>query len=494
MDENIYAGLVPTELWHHFRMLNRLSRCSGKEGPARDYARQIAESEGLDWAMDAAGNLVIYRPATSDTFNRPEPVAVQTHLDMVCEKEAGVTHDFATDPVRPRRVGNHIFATGTTLGADNGIGVAASLALLTTPAIEHGPLELLFTVKEEIGLCGAAALDLALLRSRQLINLDTEDSDMLTVGSAGGANACLSLGLSLESLRSGWIGRQLRITGLKGGHSGLEIHHRLGNAIKLLVEILMAAKSAGIDFRIGSLQGGEEASAIPRDCAALLALHPLSIAKFDELIRQEQDRLLNAWSTDEPSIQLGTLSAVATEEVWSLAFGQSVLDLLKNLPSGVLKMSVKFPGSTETSANLAKIRSEQRRVEIVISVRSLVETQIAEFLAAFGSQGRKFGANMRVEQRYPAWLPNLNSVLLRVADQVFRQVYGKTPSVCPLHGGLECSLIVQKIPGMDAISFGPLIRFAHTPQENVDVTSVGGMWKMLVSLLEALGRAGLDRS
>jgi dipeptidase D len=418
-----------------------------------------------------------------------EPVAIQTHLDMVCEKEAGVTHNFATDPIRPRRVGNRILASGTTLGADNGIGVAASLALLTTPAIRHGPLELLFTVQEEIGLRGAAALDPSLLRSRKLINLDTEDQDVLTIGSAGAANACLSLDTPHEAVDAEWAGQHVQIIGLKGGHSGLDIHRRRGNAIKLLGDVLTTVQSAGIDFRIACLRGGANASAIPRECGAVLALHPLSAARFDELLTSEESRLSDTWKTEEPSIQLKSLPAIVPEEAWPIPFGRSILGLIRNLPDGLLKLSAEFPGSTETSANVGKIRSDTHKLAIVTGIRSLAESQIDELLASVSQQGRKLGAAMNIEERYPAWLPNRNSELLRLADLVFRDVNRRSPVLCPLHGGLECSLVAQKIPDIDAISFGPLIQLAHTPQENVDVVSVGAMWRMLVALLDALNTA-----
>jgi dipeptidase D len=491
MESNIYCGLTPPELWRHFASLNRIPRPSGREDAARNYARQIAESRRLRTVVDSAGNLLIYVPATKQAQDdHSEEVAIQCHLDMVCEKEDGVVHDFAVDPIQPRRKGDRIGAAGTTLGADNGIGVSAALALLTTQDLQHGPLELIFTVEEETGLYGAAALDTSLLRSRRLLNLDSENPDGLTVGSAGGATMIISLEAPHEKFPSNWVWRELSLSGLRGGHSGLQIHERLGNAIKLLADTLGAVRAADIRFQIAALQGGTLDNAIPRQCNAVLAMSPLSATRFDAFIRERRDALMANWSADEPSILVNASPSSAHDYVWSGDFSQSVLDLLLDLPHGALKMSSTFEGSVETSANLATIRTEMRRVEIVVGTRSFAPIQLDWLLACIRSRAERLRSTVEIRDEYPVWQPNLDSPLLNLAEEVFRHVQGRSPLIQVLHGGLECGLIVSKVPQMDAISFGPLIRFAHTPQEYVTISSVGAMWKILLILLKALSEIG----
>jgi dipeptidase D len=416
-------------------------------------------------------------------------VAIQCHLDMVCEKEVGVAHDFFVDPIQARREGDRIFALGTTLGADNGIGVSAALSLITTPGLQHGPLELIFTVEEETGLYGAAAFDASHLRSRLLINLDTEDPRSLTVGSAGGATVIVSVDAVQERPERRWVGRQLNVSGLKGGHSGLQIGQRLGNAIKLLTKTLTAARSAGICFQIASIQGGTVDNAIPRQCGAVLGMSSLSATKFDDLIKDRQKSMLAALAADEPSVRLEARECPAPDRVWSGDLAEGILELLENLPYGALKMSEEFTNTVETSANVAIIRTASKSIEIVLSARSSVDVQLDTLLAEFSVQAQKIGALIETRDKYPAWQPNLNSPLLTLAEKAFYCVHGTAPVIQVMHGGLECGLIVSKVPEMDAISIGPLIRYAHTPQEDVSISSVVEMWAMLTTLLKALSEA-----
>lgn len=489
MGESTYRGLAPAELWRHFASLNRIPRASGLEGAAREYARQVGESHGLESVVDTAGNLLISLPATPGVPRNAKAVAIQCHLDMVYEKEDGVVHDFLVDPIRTQRDGDRIFALGTTLGADNGIGVSAALSLITTGGLQHGPLELIFTVEEETGLYGAAAFDSSRLKSRLLVNLDTEDSRSLTVGSAGGLTAAFSLDQLPERQKPGCVGRQISVSGLKGGHSGLQIDQRLANAIRLLARTLTLARAAGIGIQIASVQGGTVDNAIPRQCGAVLGMNPLSARRFDDFIRDQEKSMLFTWAADEPSVRLETSDCPAPGLVWSGDFGDEILELLEKLPQGVIKLSEEFPNTVETSANVAIIRTASKGVEIVLSIRSLVDAQVDSVLAECSVQAEKIGALVETRDRYPAWRPNANSPLLKLAEKAFFCVHGAAPAVRVMHAGLECGLIASKVAEMDAISIGPLIRYAHTPEEDLSISSVVEMWTLLTTLLKQLSEA-----
>ena len=483
-DSDVYHGLEPRELWRHFAALNAIPRPSGGEAAASAYVRRVAESAGATWTSDARGNTVVRVPARSGGEDAPA-VAIQSHLDMVCEKRPDVMHDFETDPIRPRREGDLVFASGTTLGADNGIGAAAALAFLTTPDLRHGPLELLFTVEEETGLYGAMELDPLLLKARMLINLDSEDPDELTVGCAGGAGAILRLPIVSEPTPRDWYGCKVVVSGLKGGHSGVQIHERLANAIKLLVEVLIGLRETGADFRLVALSGGTAHNAIPRDATAHIAIAPKTLPAL-EAGERIYDALHSQWSVDEPDFTLHIENADTPSAVMSAQCTNTALSLLRDLPHGVVKMSEAFPGKVETSSNLANVQTLDGHLEIATSSRSFVAAELDKVQRHIETIGAAAGAEIEIRDGYPGWEPDADSRLLRVAEEVYGQVCGKQPAVQVVHAGLECGVIVSKIPGMEAISFGPLIRGAHTPEEYVDASTVEPTWKLLVALLNAL--------
>jgi dipeptidase D len=480
-----YAGLEPAALWRHFAALNGIPRPSGKEAAARDYVLHVAREYGADARVDARGNAVVSVPA-SPGFEGAAPVAVQSHLDMVCEKRPDVQHDFDRDPIRPRREGDRIYAAGTTLGADNGIGAAAALALLTEPGLKRGPLELIFTVEEETGLHGAMALDPTLVRSRLLINLDSEDPRELTVGCAGGAGTVLKLPLRLEAAPAGWAGRKLVVSGLKGGHSGVQIHERLANAIKLLNDLLLALQAAGSDLRLRSLRGGNAHNAIPRDASALLAIPPVSLPAVERAVAAHGDALRRVWGNDEPGVRVELREAPPPERVMTELLQARLLALLDRLPHGVLRMSEAFPGKVETSSNLAQVETRDDRVEIGTSSRSFVEAEIDRVQAAIRAAGETAGAEVAARDGYPGWEPDPGSRLLRVARKVYEREFGVRPEVEVIHAGLECGVIVSRVPGMEAISFGPSIKSPHTPEEHVYPATVESTWRLLTALLAEL--------
>lgn len=481
-----YRGLRPAELWLHFAALNRIPRPSGHEGQARAYVQRIADASSAQSAVDRAGNIVVYKSATRTAFRNAPVVAIQTHLDMVCEKRPDVVHDCEKDAIRPKRVGDRIFADGTTLGADNGIGVAAALALLSGSDVPHGPLELIFTVEEEIGLCGAAALNSSLVKARLLINLDSESSDELIVGSAGSSSARVRLPVTVRETPTSWVGQQIVISGLRSGHSGLQIHEPRLNAIKLLSEVLISLRDAETDFRLVALDGGRVANAIPSEAVATIALPPDQLSKVNGIVAGLQATYKSRWNASEPTLTLGCREVARSIQAIDYECRDTALRLLQTFPHGVIEMSNAFPGKVESSSNLARVRTADNQIGIVISARSLRTSKLRSIMDDIRIQAEAVGAEITIQDRYPAWQPEPNSPLLKVAEQVYRQLRMKAPAIQVLHAGLECGVIASNVAGLQAISFGPQIESPHTPEEHVYIDSVEPMWDLLVVLLSAL--------
>lgn len=473
-------------LWRHFAELASIPRPSGGEARAREWAERVAAGAGAATRTDAFGNLVVQVPASAGRESAA-PVCIQAHLDMVCEKRPEVEHNFETDPLRLQVQGEWLTATGTTLGSDNGIGAVMALACLTDPAVVHGPLDLLFTVQEETGLHGAAALDPALLRSRLLINLDTEDPDELVVGCAGGAGATLRLPRAPEPAE-GWAAFRLTVSGLRGGHSGLEIHKPLANAIKLLVHCLDAARKEAIPVRLGRVHGGNAHNAIPRDAWAEVLVPADCAGRLQELLKWVAEELDELWRRSEPGLNL-EYRPTSPEPALTEEASARLVELLRKLPHGVLRMSSVFPGKVETSSNLATVRTGESAIEITTSTRSFVNAEITDTQERIADLGRAGGAEVELRPGYPGWEPVLGSELQRRTETLYNQLFQREPRVEVVHAGLECGVIAARVPGMEAISFGPRIEGAHTPEERVHIGSVEESWRLLCALLDELSRA-----
>jgi dipeptidase D len=487
MNGEVYKGLEPAEVWSHFGALNAIPRPSKKEERARQYVLDVARAAGVEARTDARGNAVVYVPATPGRESAPA-VAIQAHLDMVCEKRPEVTHDFDRDPIRPRVEGDVVSATGTTLGADNGIGAAMALAALTDPSIVHGPLELIFTVEEEIGLHGARDLDASLISSRLLINLDSEDPKELTVGCAGGSGAVLFLLAKWEPLPAGSVAYEVVVSGLKGGHSGVQIHERLANAIKLLVQVIIRISQVAPELRVANIQGGNAHNAIPRDASAVLVVPVARLQGLAQAVTDCGHELRAQWSADEPGLEIALREPAPVSQVLTASLSRRSVALLNELPHGVLQLSEAFPGKVETSANLATVRTDESGLEIAISTRSFVAAALDRLQEEIGSLGDFAAAKFQARASYPGWEPMPGSRLLQVTEEVYREVFGTPAEVQVIHAGLECGEIVSKLPGMEAISFGPSIRGAHTPEEHVLVSTVASTWKLLTALLARLSQ------
>jgi dipeptidase D len=479
---DVLHDLAPRSLWGHFAELASIPRPSGHEERAVAFVLKTAAGIGAKSVRDARGNVVINVPATPGR-EKARPVILQSHLDMVCEKNKDVSHDFDRDPIRLRIVGEWVQASGTTLGADNGIGVAAALATATDPSITHGPLELLFTLDEETGLTGARDLDPKVLSGKMLLNLDSEEDGAIFVGCAGGEDSLIDLPVAWTAPAAGGAGRKLEIGGLRGGHSGLNIIENRGNALKLVTRILTAAAEGGVGFELASITGGSKHNAIPREAEAVIVLDAASRSKIAE-------KQLAGFRVELAKIDDGlrlTWSDVPTPaRVLSSADRDRLLRLLMALPHGVLGMSQDIPGLVETSNNVAVVACGDAAIRVVTSSRSSVAPSLANVLGCVRAASSLAGAKVTLKDGYPGWKPDMDSKALAVVREVYRKRWGKEPIVTAIHAGLECGLLGQKIPGLDMVSFGPHIEGAHSPDERVHVPSVERFWGALAETLDRL--------
>ncbi len=480
------SSFEPRPLWAHFDRILEIPRGSGEEDRIRRHVLELAERLGLEHHTDAIGNVVVRKPGTAGREDEPVTV-LQGHLDMVNEKDSDVAHDFASDPIRPRREGEWLYATGTTLGADNGIGVATMLALLDAPT-PHGPLELLFTIDEETGLTGASGLDASMLSGRRLINLDSEDEGDVTVGCAGGAGMVLRL--PLESGPATGTALALRLRGLRGGHSGIDIVLQRGNAVKLLARILAAAVETAT-FRLARLEGGSKHNAIPREAEAA-ALVAGDVAAFRAAVAAEAAAVKAELQATDPDMSFEIADAASPDRVWTPQATATALRLLEALPHGVLAMSAEIPGLVETSTNVAAVSVDGDTLVVGTSSRSSVGSALRATQRRIAAIAELAEAAVEAGHGYPGWKPDLRSPLLATVKAVQRGVYGREPKIIAVHAGLECGIIGEKAPGMDMVSIGPQIEAPHSPNERVAIESVGRFWRVLTEVLDRLsaGAAG----
>lgn len=476
------AELDPQSLWRHFDQILTIPRGSKNEGKIREHVIDIAKKNDLPYEVDGTGNLVVNKGGTPGRENAPITI-LQAHLDMVNEKNSDVDHDFETDPIEPLRDGEYLTANGTTLGSDNGIGLAAALAVMESTDIAHGPLELLFTIDEETGLTGAAGLSGAILKGRQLINMDSEEEGALYVGCAGGADSTLTLRLTTTGAPKGSAGLKLRLHGLKGGHSGVDIHLQRGNAIKLLVRGLNAVAREA-PFQLASVAGGSAHNAIPREAFAEVSTQDPTA--FTATLNAQMASIATEFRPAEPNIKLEVTEAAASQQVWDVTAANTVMRLIIGLPHGVMSMSYDIPDLVETSTNLATVVQRDGHLVIGMSSRSSVESALEALRQRIRAMGELAGADVEEDNGYPGWKPNLNSHLLEVVKQIHVQELGGEPQIKAIHAGLECGLIGEKVSGMDMISFGPQIEFPHSPDERVKIDSVARFYRLLTATLEEL--------
>jgi len=480
--KDVLAGLEPRSLWGHFSRIASIPRPSKQEERISAWVRAVAGEHGWPVDSDRVGNLVIRVPA-SPGHEGAETVILQAHLDMVCEKNRDTSHDFTRDPLRLKIDGDWVMATGTTLGADNGIGIAAALATASDPSVVHGPLELLFTVDEETSLTGAHGLDGSMLQGRTLLNLDSEEDGKLFVGCAGGADTYLFLEPARCARTAETHTFRIEVGGLRGGHSGINIHENRGNALKLIGRLLAATVDAGIDLELADLRGGSMTNAIPRESVATLALPDDDLDRFRGVVAG----MVEAFRTELRGIDDGLEIRIEPDEspaqVLQRADRDRLLDLLAVLPQGLLGMSTDLPCLVETSNNVAVANGEDGRIRIVTSTRSSVQPTLDAVLASIRAAGNLAVAQVEVHDRYPGWKPDMGSRTLAIVRDVYREVWEHEPEVTAIHAGLECGLLGERVPGLDMISLGPQIEGAHSPDERVQISSVARFWTALVRVL-----------
>ncbi|MBU5638705.1 aminoacyl-histidine dipeptidase [Geomonas sp. Red69] len=475
-------GMEPHIFWNCFAAISALPRPSGHEERIGAYILERAGQLGLERAKDDCGNIVVKLPATPGK-ERVRSICLQSHLDMVCEKNADKVHDFLKDPIELVRQGEVLTANGTTLGADNGIGVATSLAVMEDKSVEHGPLELLFTVEEETGLRGAKNLSPQLVASRTLLNLDSEEEGALYIGCAGGKDTVARWGVAREAAPAGWSALRLAVKGLKGGHSGLEIDKGLGNAIKLLNRALVPLAELGA--RLATIDGGNMRNAIPRECGAIIYLAPEQAARAQAVVTELAATFLAELPTVDPGVKLVLERAEeGPATVMDLQLQRQVMKTIAALPSGVQRMSAEIAGLVETSTNVSVIGTEKDALVLVTSQRSSSASRLNEVVETVQSILELGGAVVEVSEGYPGWQPNIDSPILKLAQRCYRDLYQKEPEVKAIHAGLECGIIGERIPGMDMVSFGPNMEKVHSPDERVYIESVARYWRFVQEILK----------
>jgi len=478
------SDLDPQPVWKHFDRILATPRPSKQEEAMRAYVREVAAGRGLEVRQDGYGNLVVPVPASAGKEGAPT-VVLQSHLDMVCEKNSDVEFEFEKDAIVPRRDGDWLYATGTTLGSDNGIGVAAMLALAEADDVAHGPLELLFTTEEEIGLNGAAALDGDLVSGRILINLDTEEEGALYVGCAGGAGCEMAIPLDTMFGAEGRQALRVSVGGLKGGHSGVDIHLQRGNSIALLARALHAA-CARFGAELVSVSGGNLTNAIPREAEAVVRVARDDRAAFEEALGAELGAAKAELASVDGGLEWKVEKAEEPREVLSDATSARVLAFLTALPHGVARMSDDIPELVETSSNLARVRTDGLTLRVHVSNRSSVGSALAALQRKVAAFAELAGGETEFQEGYPGWKPNMDSPVLAVSRAVHERELGSAPEVKAIHAGLECGVLGERLPGCDMVSFGPQIEFPHSPDERVGIASVGRFWRLLNGVLAEL--------
>lgn len=477
--------LSPNILWKHFDAITKIPRPSKKEDKIIQHIIDFANQHQLTYKRDDIGNIIVRKDGTAGRENLPCTV-LQSHLDMVCEKNHDVKHNFETDAIQTYIEGEWIKAKGTTLGADNGIGVAAQLAILEANDIEHGPLECLFTVDEETGLTGAFALQKAFFCGNKLINLDSEDDGEVFIGCAGGLDTRIEYPFKTKPAPKNCISYRVIIKGLKGGHSGDDIHRGYANAIKLIARLLYNVSSM---FTIGvsDISGGNLHNAIPREASALICIPDEKEEEFLAYFNIFINIIKAEYQATDPGIIIDFNREAVPKEVLSRKSLNRIIWALNACPNGVIHMSSEMPGLVETSTNLAKIRTtDDKRMLITTSQRSSVASRKEEIAGQIASVFLPIKASVKHSDSYPGWKPNPHSALLETVKSAYEQLFGNPIKVRAIHAGLECGLFLEKYPGLDMVSVGPTIKGAHSPNERMHIPTVEKFWNLLVEILKSI--------
>lgn len=478
----ILQSLKPQRLWEIFEEICKYPRLSKHEEKIAAYIIDFAKQNNLEWEQDKIGNIVIRKPAHKGYEDR-KTVVLQSHIDMVGEKDSSVDHDFENDPIQPYINGDWVRAKGTTLGADDGIGIAAQLAILESKDIAHGPIECLFTIDEETGMTGAFGLESGFIKGDILLNLDSEDEGELFIGCAGGKDTKAEYSYKIESVPSNYSACLLKVSGLKGGHSGDEIDKELGNAIKILARILWNI-SKEHDMKLHKIEGGKLRNAIPREAEANFLCSKEEAGNIIQKMNKLGDIIKEEYKKTDENLLIQIEKVELPKYIIDDETKNSIINALYICPHGVTHMTPDIPNLVETSTNLATIVYEDDRIVIGTSQRSSVESRrdnIADTIeAVFSTTGGKVSHS----DGYPGWTPNLDSEILSITKHSYEELFREKPKVLAIHAGLECGLIGKKYPGLDMISFGPTIKGAHTPEEGIEINTTKKFWDLLLDVLE----------
>ena len=476
------SQLYPNALWNWFAQICAIPHPSKHEAKLSAHIQQWAAEKGLPVVVDHVGNLIIRKAATAGMENC-KTVVIQAHLDMVPQKNTDKQHDFVLDAIEPRIDGEWVKANGTTLGADNGIGMASALAILGADDIPHGPLEVLLTVDEEAGMTGAFGLQAGMLNAEILINTDSEQEGEIYMGCAGGVDAEIRLPLSTENTPSGLRQYTLYISGLKGGHSGVNIHLGRGNANKLLARFL-GGHANELGIRISDISGGTLRNAIPREAQCRFLIAPEQITLLNQRIAQYEQILTSELRQTEPALKVRVEESDAqADKVLSLSAQTRWINLLNACPNGVIRMSDDIPGVTETSLNLGVISIENGHGRALCLIRSLIDTGREQVESMLTSLSDIAGAEITLSGCYPGWKPDTSSPVMKIVKDTYESIYHKEPDIMVIHAGLECGLFKKHYPELDMVSIGPTIRFPHGPDEMVNIKTVGQYWELLLTVL-----------
>ncbi len=472
-------------VFKYFSEISKIPRGSGNEKQISDYLVNEAKRLGLEVIQDETLNVIIKKPATSGYENSPG-VILQGHMDMVCEKNKDTVHDFTKDEIKLRVEDDYLYATGTTLGADNGIAVAMGLAILASDDIPHPPLEIVYTVNEEVSMIGAMKLDGSLFKGKYIINVDSEEEGKITVSCAGGVTAVLTIDKEYKEIDSSKIAYNISIKGLQGGHSGMEIDKKRGNSNVLMGRVLNSlCKNANIEYDLVSVQGGLKNNAIPRESESIILID----SKYEETLQKEIDNILNIfkneYKTSDPGINLECTKAEATySKALSDDIKNKIIGALNLMPRGIQTMSADIEGLVESSTNLGVVITNDNDIKFEFATRSSVKSLKEDLNNRMELLSKFIGAKLDLEDDYPEWEYAKNSKLEKICEDTYEELTGKKPEIVALHAGLECGLLIDAIKGAEAVSIGPDLFDVHTPNEHLSISSTGRTWDYLVAILK----------
>lgn len=479
----LFEHIEPQKIWYYFNEISKIPRPSGKEQNIISYIVELAKEYRLKHKIDKVGNILVKKAATQG-YEKRQTVVLQSHLDMVCEKNSNTEHDFEKDPLKLYEKDGWITAEGTTLGADNGIGVAAMLAILfDVNEIEHGPVECLFTIEEETGLTGAKQLNPNFIKGKYLLNLDADNESELFIGCAGGIDTVAYFDYHRGRLPRNTAAYLLTVSGLQGGHSGEDINKNRGNAIKIMNRFLWTLSQKFI-YRLSIFEGGNLRNAIPREAYAIIVVNKKRQAKLLDTYFEYKKELSDEYGHSEPELRFAIDDTNIPQYLINRRTQRQLLDALQTCPSGVINNSYQMKEVVETSTNLSSIKFQKNnRIEVVTNQRSLINSAKKNTANSVKCIFKMANATVKQSGDYPGWSPNKKSEILTITENAYSDIFQKKPNVRAIHAGLECGLFLTKYPDLDMISFGPTIKNAHSPSEKVNIESVEKFWKLLTNVL-----------